>query len=236
MRKFLLWCIFLGITISSIGQSRFGYGISVYPNFSGARLISFGNISERQIQEINDREIWKFSYAGGIFANWRSEKLGFQVGLNYMNSGYQTIRDTVPTAAPNPRNAEDWRFIYQSNYIEVPVDLQFFQELERGSEFFFMLGASFSYNLNNRVDTIFYFGDSETSEQEDQENSEYNGLNFAFQFALGWEKALGDNFALIIQPTFQFWFRGLLKDNTFNRSLYSLGLRVAFKFKQPEFR
>ncbi len=235
MKHFVL-CSFLCLAATFLsGQSRFGYGVGLYPNFSGARLIAFDNISEREVMQINDRETWKFSYAAGVFANWRSEKLGFQLALNYMNSGYQTIRDTIPTVAPNPRDAVDWRFVYQSSYIEIPMDFQFYQELSKGSEIFFMLGASASYNLNNSIDTVFYFGDREVTDNEPQNNDEYNRLNFAFQSAMGWERALGENFALVIQPTFQFWFKGLLKDNSLNRSLYSLGVRVAFKIKQPEF-
>ncbi|MCH2083253.1 MAG: PorT family protein [Saprospiraceae bacterium] len=232
MRETILLFVGLCLATAASGQSRFGYGISVFPNYSNARLIAFDNLSEEQVIRITNNETWKFSYTGGVFANWRSEKLGFQLGLNYMNSGYQTIRDSIPFDQPNPNNADDWRMIYQSTYIELPMDIQFYQEVSDTDEFFFMFGATASYNINNKIETVYYFGDSQSSEIESQDNNNYNGFNLGFQSALGWEKSFSEQYAMVVQPTFQYWFRGMLKDNSLNRSLFSLGLRVAFKIKQ----
>jgi hypothetical protein len=229
MRYILLLALALPLGLSA--QSDFNWGVSAYPHLAGTRLISFGLLSEREIADINEREITRFGYAGGLFAQWRSEKMGFQVGLNYMNTGYRTIRDTIPDGVPIPNQATEQRLQYTYRYIELPVEVQFYQKFRNKYAFFFMLGASASYNLSNTETTIFYAGDSDTRENNDLPQEEFNRLNYAFQAGVGFEADINDKIGLFLEPVFQFWLVEVFKDMELNRSLYTVGLKFGIRFK-----
>ena len=218
---------FLIGTILLAQDSGFAWGISLYPNSSGRRLVALGNYDEEFVRETEALETTKFSYSAGLIAEWKGEKLGFRTGLNYMQSGYQTIKQLFPTDEPNPDNASHIRQQFNNTYIEAPVEFLFSQSLKEGSALFFMLGASFAVNLSNKTNTILYFGETNQSNSSDTEG-DFRPFNYAFQSGMGWKTDIGENFTIVIQPHFQFWLKGLLEDNLVNRNLYSLGLKTAF--------
>ena len=63
------------------------------------------------------------------------------------------------------------------------------------------------------------------------DQQDYRKLNYAFEASMGWGKKLNDNFTIFIQPSFKFWFKGMLVENNLNRSLYSLGVRTGIRFE-----
>ncbi|MEN0002781.1 MAG: outer membrane beta-barrel protein [Bacteroidota bacterium] len=229
MRCIPLLLLFLLPTLAT-SQSTFNWGINAYPHLAGTRVLSFGQLSNRQLAEINEREITRFGYGGGVFAQWKGEKLAFQLGLSYLDTGYRTIRDTIPTDAPRPANATEQRLLFRYQYIELPVEIQFYQNFRDKYAFFFMLGASFSYNLNNTQTTIFYTGDTDTRDTDTLPIEEFNRFNYAFQSGLGFEAKLNNKLGLFIEPVFQFWLQEVFKERELNRSLYTFGLKVGLRF------
>ena len=228
-KHFLLACL-LCLAGTMIGQTTFDWGISLYPNVSNRRLIAFSNISDREIIRLDSLESGRFSYSAGLNAGWRGGKVGFYFGLNYMDTGYKTLKGGFAIDEPNPREASNRRFVYKNTNLEVPVELKFYQELKDGSHFYFMLGGAMSINLQNNFNTILYFGDSQELERTKDER-EFRSTNFAFQTGMGWEKALSDKIILAVQPTFQFWTKGVLVDNELNRNLYSFGLKLIVNYR-----
>jgi hypothetical protein len=214
-------------TLIMAQDSGFSWGISLYPNSSGRRLVALGNYDEQFIRDIEALETTKFSYSTGLVAEWRAEKLGLRIGLNYMNSGYQTIRRDFGADEPNPQNASQIREQFENTYIETPIAFLFSHNLKEGSALFFMLGASLALNLTNQTNTILYFGETTQSERSATEG-DFRPFNYAFQSGIGWTTNLGERFTLVVQPHFQFWLKGILEDNLVNRNLYSLGLKTAF--------
>lgn len=228
MKKILLLLFF---PVSLFCQSDFNWGISVFPHLAGTRLISFGLLSEEEIAEINEREITRFGYAGGLFAQWKGEKLGFQVGLNFMDTGYRTVKEPIPADDPNPQGATDRRLLYQYQYIELPVEVLFYQNFRNKHAFFFMLGASASYNINNYETTILDLGDSQSRSREKLPQEDFNSFNYAFQAGVGYETELSEKVGLFFEPVFQFWLKEVFKDMELNRSLYTVGLKVGVRFR-----
>ena len=230
MRKLFFLSCLLCFANTLMSQTTFDWGISLQPNLSNRRLIAFSNISEAEVVRLDSLENSRFSYSAGIMAGWRGGKGGFYVGLNYMDTGYRTLRGPFAADEPNPREASERRFVHKNINIEIPAELQFFQELKNDNYFYFMLGIAMSVNVQNNLNTILYFGD--TSEViRAREEEEFRRTNFAFQTGMGWEKVLSEKFAMIVQPTFKFWMRGVLVNNELNRNLYSFGLKLAIKYR-----
>lgn len=214
-------------------QVDFSYGISLFPNYSDRRLISFSFLSQEDIFSLDSLERGRFSYSGGVFAQWRSEKVGFQTGVNFMNTGYGTIRETILAGDPDENLGNERSFVFRNLNIEVPAELHFFQEMSPGNEFIFTLGMALSYNIANDSYKLIHRDGSTDRTNISDRSQEFRAVNVAFITSVGWETALSESFSMAIQPTFEFWMRGLLPPTLeLNRNLYNIGVKVNFKFKQ----
>jgi outer membrane translocation and assembly module TamA len=233
--KTLLTTIGLFFIISSLGaQASFDWGLSATPNFSHRRLIAQDVINRAEVDSLEELEIAKISYSAGALVRWRSEKIGFQTGINYMNSGHRTRRVPVEPVDPAPSlGATEKRTVFRNIFIEVPAELQFFQELNDNNDFLFMMGITLSYNINNTTDLVFYNGESQEVVEQPTDNDQFSRVNYSFIAGMGWEHQFGENFIMSLQPTFQFWLRPLLNDINLplNRNLYAVGLRASAYFR-----
>lgn len=230
MNQFLLTGL-LSFGLFSLCAQDFYWGAYLYPNYSDRRLIAIGtNLSEQMLQEIEDRETGKFSLSGGGHLGWRGERAGFQIGLGFAETGYRTVREPIPPDNPDAVEASQQQFIYRNYNLELPLEIHFVHELDYQNFFYFMLGGVGSYNLANREVKILYDGDLSERRDAPPPEEPYRRTNFAFQAGLGWERNLGGTTNLYLQPNFQFWLSGLLRDAPINRSLYNLGLIVGLKF------
>ena len=68
--KYLLSVFFLiSASLSMLAQdSGFSWGISLYPNSSGRRLVALGNYDDEFIRNLEALEMPKFSYSAGLVA------------------------------------------------------------------------------------------------------------------------------------------------------------------------
>ena len=231
--RFLICCALCFFSTSIFSQeATFSWGINGTPNFSHRRLIAQDVIDRPKIDSLEELEIARFSYSAGIHARWRTDRIGFQTGLNFVNSGHRTQRVAVESTDPAPPNATEKRTVYQHLFIEAPAELYFFQEIDDKNDFFFMMGISFAYNLNNATNIIFYDGENSDVVAEDVEDGEFSSINYSFLTGMGWEHHFNESFSLSLQPTFQFWLRPLFNDINvpLNRNLYALGLRASLLF------
>lgn len=234
-RKILL-VFFLFNSYLLLSQTTFDLGLSLYPNLSNRRLIAFGNISEAEQIRLDSIEMNRLSYGIGLTAGWKGGKAGFQFGLNYMNIGYRTLKEAIPPDDPQAAVASTRRFTFQNTNLELPLDVQFFQELAPGSEFFFAMGTVFSFNLQNKNQVILFSGEQRSREDLEINQDDFRFFNYAFQAGMGWEKTFSERLAMVVQPNFQFWFKGVLEKNELNRSLYNFGLRLIVKHKSLPLR
>ena len=232
MNKFLLAIFFCSTLFSLSAQSEFSWGVQVTPNFSHRRLIAQDVISREQVNMLEELEIARLSYNTGVTFRWKSERVGFQTGLNFMTSGHRTRRVSIENSDPAPPGATEKRTDYKSLFIEAPAELQFIQKLNDKNYFFFMMGVTLAYNIDNATNTIFYTGESQEVVAEPTDNSQFSSVNYSFITGMGWEHEFNESFSLVLQPTFQFWLRPLLNDIDLdlNRNLYSVGVRVQTLF------
>ncbi len=228
----LIWGLCLLLFDVAIGQSRFHWGPELFPNYSGRRLILFsGTVSDDMIESLNATERGKLSLAGGLQAGWQGPKAGFRFGLLFSETGYRTIRQNIPPDAPdNPSGADQQRFLYRNYNLELPVSIDFIHELDDRNNFFFSLGTAMSYNLANQQTTFLYFGDRVERIDGPEPEGDFRKFNYAFITGMGWESELSGSLSLYLQPSFQFWFKGLLVEADIDRSLYALGLKAGLRF------
>ncbi|NRB53360.1 MAG: outer membrane beta-barrel protein [Saprospiraceae bacterium] len=227
---FLLLCLcYMG---EGLAQAGFSWGISLYPNYSDRRLIAYSFITQDEINRLDSLEGGRFSYSGGVLAEWRTEKVSFQTGVNFMNTGYRTISETILPGDPDENLGTERRFLFRNFNIEIPAELHFYQEVSPGNEFIFTLGGAMSYNISNSAFKILQRdGSSERIDVTDNEQ-EFRPVNFAFVTAVGWETDISETLSLVIQPTFEFWMRGIFIDTLeLNRNLYNLGVKLNLKFR-----
>ena len=212
------------------GQAEFGWGLEVIPNFSNRRLIAQPNVPRDEIRALEELETARPSYSAGAFAQWRGGRAGFQTGLRFVNTGYRTVRSGIVDEDDPPLGAEQKRNDFQNLFLEIPGEILFFHELDDKNDFFFMMGFSLAYNLANYENTLFYTGESPERRRIKAEQSDFNPVHINFLSGAGWEHRFGESFALVLQPTFQFWLRSLLQQADLNRNLYAFGLKVGVKF------
>ncbi len=214
------------------GQGGLQYGLTVYPNFSGGRLAASTTASQRVIDSIEAREIAKPSLSLGLAVQWRGLKAGFRTGFQLTETGYRSIREPVPPGVQAPEDAIDRQVAYRNVNLELPAELLFFHELNDKDRLNFMMGFSAAYNLNNFEDNIFFSGERLGRERQKLNNSDFQRLQLAFQTGIGWQRDLGRKMIIFVQPTFQFWYTGLLLDaDEVNRNLYSVGLKTGILLK-----
>lgn len=227
---FILLC-FLFVN-DCMAQAGFSWGVSLYPNFSDRRLIAYSFITQDEINRLDSLERGRFSYSGGILAEWRTEKVGFQTGVNFMNTGYRSIRERLLPGDPDEGLGTERSYLYRNYNLQIPAELHFYQEVGPGNEFIFTLGGALSYNIANASYKILH--SDGTSERIDvsSEGEEFRPVNIAFVTAVGWETDISESLSLVIQPTFEFWMRGIMVTTTdLNRNLYNLGVKINLKFR-----
>lgn len=230
----ILCLFFLFPALNALTQTSSNWGIQLNPNFSSRRLVVFESLSEAEIFAIDSVETAKPSFSAGLFVQWRGPKVGFQAGLNFMDSGYRTIKTLVLPDDPDAPNASQRRIVYQNYLLEVPLDLYFYQELDDKNEFFFTFGAGVGYNLKNFQTEFLYQGESKGNKtrEVDPDNENFRRVAMEIRFGMGWETQLSDRLSLGIQPNFQFWTKGLYhQEATINRHLYAIGLQVVVRMR-----
>lgn len=231
MNRYLLFVSFFLPAGDLAAQVGTWYSINLYPNYSNRRLIVFDNLNQDQIDIIDSLEAAKPSYAIGGAIQWRGDFIGFQVGANFVNTGYRAIRQPIPADDPFAGRAEEYQQTFTNYMVEIPVELTFYQTLNENNEFFFLLGSGLAYSISNRTrTTLFSNGGTNPVENMPTDDKDFRSVNLEFQAALGWEKALNPELRIVVQPHFQFWMRALYLDEPINRNLYSLGVRVGVKF------
>lgn len=232
MRNTLPLLAFLILSTLASAQSTASWGIELYPNMTSSRLIGSEQLSEKEIRAIDSLERGRPSWSAGLFASWRAEKVGFEIGLGYMNAGYRTTRQVILPGAPDEALGEERRDVFEGHYLEVPIQVSFYQRLNERNEFLFSLGTGISYNLSNFSRIQYYGGEDGPSVQREKlDKEDFRPLNYAIQAGMGWEHAWSPRMTMVVQPNFKLWLNGMMRENPFiNRNLYSVGLRLAFRW------
>ncbi len=217
----------------ALTQPNLQFGLSAYPNFSGARLAASTTANQMIIDSIEAREVSRPAFSLGLAVQWRGAKAGFRTGMQINDTGYRSVREPVPAGVPAPPDAITRTVVYRNLNLEVPAEVLFIHEAGPKDRLNFMMGFSAAYNLNNFEDNIFYSGERIGRESEKLSNAGFRRLQMAFQTGVGWQRDFGRSVVLFLQPTFQFWYTALLEEpeDNVNRNLYNIGLKTGILFR-----
>ncbi len=228
--------LFLAFTLTGIAtmsaQNGPQFGITVFPNYSGGRIAAGSTVNEAAIDSIELRETSRPSLSWGVAAQWRAEKIGFRTGFQITDTGYRSVKEGIPTNVEAPDGALTRRVDYRNLNIELPAEILFLHELNDRHRVNFMMGMSAAYNLNNYEDNIFFSGEKIGRARNKISNNDFQRLQLGFQTGIGWQYDMGERMIFFAQPTFYFWYTGLLAEaEDVNRSLYAIGLKTGILFK-----
>lgn len=208
------------------------FGLTASPGISGARLAAGTFLNDDALDSLEARETSRPSLALGLAAQWRGAKAGFRLGFQFTNSGYRTVQEAIPPGEPAPPGAVNRSIAYRSTFIEMPAEILFLHEINPKDRVNFMMGFGAAYNIGNYEDTTFFSGEKIGTERQKLSNDNFRRLHLSFQTGIGWQRDFGEKIVFFVQPTFQFWFNGLLLDaDEVNRNLYSIGLKTGILLK-----
>lgn len=224
----LLMSLTIPLSSQILGSS--GIGIEVYPHFANRRLIAGNAFSFNEVRRIDSLESGKQGFGIGILYSKRSEKIGFQIGLRYLSTGYETARGPVDINT-QPSDFNEFSENFTASFLEIPFQLNFYQNLGNKSALYFTLGTAAGLHLNSRADRVFYSAESSETIDDFDTELNYRGLNFALITAIGFETTLNERWTLGIQPTFEYWLSGNVVTDAagINRNLYNIGFRLSVR-------
>ncbi len=228
MRTYLF--LFAGLLCFSLWaqtNKSTGFGLEIYPHFSNSRLLSGGLIGFREAARIDSLEGVAQGYGLGLFFEQKGEKMGFQLGLRYLYTGYDRSRGPLDFNPGQPSTGPDFSARFRAQFIEIPFYWNFYQALNKKTSFFFSLGLASGIHLKSQTEqTIFLPNGPETSLAET--NTTYRGFNIALLTAVGIRTVFSERIAVSLQPNFEYWLRGnaLDDEDQLDRNLYNIGLRL----------
>jgi hypothetical protein len=221
----------LGASLPLQAQNLPYLGLVAYPNISGARIAAGSFLNNAQIDSLERRETTRTSRSAGLVVQWQAEKVGFRSGILYTESGYASVREPVPGGSNSPEGASTQRLQYKSVLLEIPAELLFVHQPDNKNRVNFSMGLSAAINVRNIEQTDYYSGEKISSRQVTLDNHDFTPIHLSFVTGMGWQHEISPKFAFFAQPTFQFWFNGLLREAIdLNRNLYSVGLKTGILF------
>lgn len=207
------------------------WGLQVFPNYSYRKLLPVNNsITQATLFEIGEMEQGKFSYSGGVIMEFHwGPKVGFQTGLNYQQTGYQTIR--TPFILNDGTEAEQQQtFEYLS--AEIPFILNFYQEFSPKTRIYFMMGGTAVANLRNQAKTTIYNGAESIGQTSTTKiEAENNPVVFSLFMGMGLEQFVSDRISIFLQPNFQFFLQPVIDDSQLARVPYGVGVSAGIKLR-----
>jgi len=208
MKLIYVTILFLGSYLQVFSQ-KFNIGITLNPSYSG-RIINFSKttFNEEEIVIIKDRETLMPFINGGFFIRNQFKNLGLSLGINYLHTGFRTIRHndlpTNPSVIGNAFSSEAW---YRYHFLEFPLNIDFKKELSSKIH----LHAIFGVSLISGIDYkryIYSYRDGEYvgSSIREKPLAEYKKNNIGNSLQLGLSIDWSRSFSTIIGPSFKFFY------------------------------
>ncbi len=229
MKKTLLLATILFLLKTAAAQSRFEFGIYLYPNISSAIVMGEGLIADlwREV------ETSKFSYSAGAFVRLPlRQKWGIAAGANFVNTGYATKKTDVALPIPEPGSPESIKINFRKTALEIPLLLDWAFVHRAKWKLYAVAGPSLWLNLADDIVEIRWYenADKKKSTRTD-ESAEFRQVNGILTAGLGWRGQLAPALSLFVQPSYQIALQGIAKDVALNRRLTNFGLATGLIFK-----
>ena len=226
MYRLLLVLLVLPFSLSAQLLER-SVGLELAPHYASSRITGGGNATFTQLANLDSLESGAYGYGFGIVYENRVERIGYTTGLRYTRSGLERLRQPV--------TGTDREFTESvtAQYLGIPFDLNFYQDVTPNDRVFFTLGAGLEYHLGTRTRRTVFRGEEELERVTlTDDDADYRNLVLSFGTAIGYDRKLSSDYALRFQPYFRFFLNGNLRetqDLLANRNYYQVGLRLVIR-------
>jgi len=202
-------------------------GLELTPQLSERRVSGVGSVPISELEVIDSLERGSFGYSVGVIYASRIDRIGYSTGLRYSHLTYETLEQAVPGQA-GQTFAED----ITAHYLSLPFEVNFYQDVTEKDRVLFMLGVGLQYHLGTRTQRTTLQSGDEVGSERVNEGADYRRLLTSLVTGIGYDRKLSGDWAIRLQPTFQFFLNGNLRpgeDIRANRNFYQLGLRVVIR-------
>ena len=222
-----LLCLFPSLASAQV-QER-SYGLEAGLHQGGRRISAGASVPFLQLERQDSIESGRGGYTVGLLFESRAGKIGFTAGLRYLTTGY----GFAETFADGPGFGTDFETEVRAQYLEIPFELNFHQDITERDRVSFMLGVGANVHLGTVTEetTIIEGVRQEPRRVEDDGTEGFRPLVVSLNTGMAYDRKLGDNFAVKVQPYFRFFLQGNLQQDfsAFNRNYFQTGVRLVFK-------
>lgn len=205
------------------------FGLELAPHSGGNRISSGGGAVIRTLELQDSLESGLGGYGVGLLFESRADKIGFTTGLRYIRTGYEVVENGLD----GPTVGVDRREQVTAQYLELPFEINFHQDITEKNRALFMLGIAANLHLNTKTERSTRIDGVEqgTVELPEDPEREFRPVILSLNTGIGFDRKLGENWAVRVQPYFRFFLQGNLKSNfdQLNRNYYQTGVRVVVR-------
>lgn len=205
------------------------FGLEVAPHAGGRRISAGAGVPFQRLEAQDSLENGVGGFGVGLLFESRADKIGFTTGVRYLKTGYEALLESAEGPGLGPATLDE----VTAQYVSIPFELNFHQDISEKDRVFFMLGLSANIHLGTKTkQTIFFDGVVQSSGNlPENATQEFRPVVLSLNTGLGFDRKLGEDWAVRIQPYFRFFLQGNLKTNfdQLNRNYYQTGVRVIFK-------
>lgn len=229
MKSFKIF-IFLLIPFGVFGQKasirKIAIGLSFMPDISFRTLKYKG--SNELASKIRNLETWKFSYSAGLNIRYNlNKRVAVQTGILYSSQVYQTKFQSLNWSTPNNEYPNQSKTVFNFNYLELPLNLNYNFIENSGLNFYGIIGLSSSIFISKQTKIVSKFNNETTS----QSNTKYHGysrFNLLANIGFAISYKLSKRFKIIAEPKFQHSLNSITVSLDAKEHLYNAG--IDFKF------
>lgn len=228
---YLLFCFAFCARSSELSAQTYerSFGLEVAPHAGGRRISAGAGVPFQQLEAQDSLERGVGGYGLGLIFESRADKLGFTTGIRYLRTGYEAMRESDEGPGLGMATLDE----VTAQYASIPLEINFHQNITEKDRVFFMLGIAANVHLKTTVkQTIFFDGEVQSSgDLPEDPNEAYRPVVLSLNTGLGFDRKLGEDWAVRIQPYFRFFLQGNLQTNfdQLNRNYYQTGVRVTVK-------
>jgi hypothetical protein len=227
--KQLVFYLLTLIPFGSFGQgkadfNKFQIGLNVSPDYC-------------YISIVGPNEIPKGGFTAGLNAAYNfKDDFGIEWGLQYSNKGFQTKIMNVTLIDPDPSAPSQVQFIYNLDFIDIPLKANFYISKKKNIRFFTSAGITTNVFLNAKQTNIFVYTDRTERETLNLTDNDIRKLNLTPSLSLGFDYTFNDNSQIRIEPILRYSVFKMV-DFKLSGNLISTGLNISYFFgKKPTSR
>jgi hypothetical protein len=205
------------------------FGLEVAPHAGGRRISAGAGVPFQQLEAQDSLENGVGGYGIGLIFESRADKIGFTTGVRYLKTGYEAMLESNEGPGLGRATLDE----VSAQYVSIPFELNFHQDINEKDRVLFMLGMSANLHLKTTTkQTVFLDGEVQSSGNLPEDaTQEFRPVVLSLNTGIGFDRKLGEDWAVRIQPYFRFFLQGNLKTNfdQLNRNYYQTGVRVTVK-------